>query len=98
MAGDSFILIEEIPYLVEHLGDPRKYFTAFQRAGILSPSQLEATKSQPTIERTIEHFIRTVAKSDRSYNILCNELRRQKANVWIARHLSDCRKGIKGCY
>lgn len=93
MAGDSFVLLGQIPYLRDNLGDPTKYFNAFKREGILNVEQCEAIKCEPSVEHCTEQFIRTIAEYGQSYRVLCSELKRQKTRVWVATHLRKCLNG-----
>ena len=93
MAGNSVVLLDQISYLIDNLGDPRWYFNAFTKVGILTVDQCEAIKSEPSAEHCTEQFIRAVAESDKSYRVICGELKRQKTRAWIATHLRKCLNG-----
>ena len=92
----SQILLDELEYLQEELGDPSRYFRDFVKQGLLTEVQCERIKQQSTNAEKVSELVKVVCYKDGAFETFCRAVRRLRVHAHVAAHLKRALEGQKG--
>lgn len=86
------VLASQIEFLHEELGDPGRYLPHLRSKGVLGMSDCQVIRSKETFRDKVESLVsflrgRETNKSEHSFDVLVEALKKQRVQAHIARGL-----------
>ena len=86
------VLEEQMGFLCEELGDPKRYFPYLRSKGTLDNIDCQSIRAQTTFKEQVEEMIsllkgRQSRKGEHAFDVLVEALKQQRVQAHIARSL-----------
>lgn len=86
------VLEEQMGFLCEELGDPKRYFPYLRSKGALDSSDCQSIRAQTTFKEQVEEMVsllkgRQSRKGEHAFDVLVEALKQQRVQAHIARSL-----------
>ena len=88
----KMVLEDQMGFLCEELGDPKRYFPYLRSKGTLDSIDCQSIRSQATFKEQVEEMIsvlkgRQSSKGEHAFDVLVEVLKQQRVQAHIARSL-----------
>ena len=88
----KMVLEEQMGFLCEELGDPKRYFPYLRSKGTLDNIDCQSIRAQITLKEQVEEMIsllkgRQSTKGEHAFDVLVEALKQQRVQAHIARSL-----------
>lgn len=91
----ALVLLSEQKHLEEHLGDPQSYFLALTKHSILSKSECDEIRKQPSVEFSLQRCLELVSMKEHGFDVLVSAMTKQRRHSNVARYLKRKVKEIE---